>query len=118
MQPYAEVEGSLTKTARNAIALTVQSVVREDWTKMLEAVDVPLLAVYGDKDPVISHEACMDVVDGTVHARSILLPGAHHFPMLEQTARFTRLLRDFMDLRRPAGLEELTIKDEWRRRTR
>ena len=38
--------------------------------------------------------------------------------MLDQTAKFARLLRDFLDIDTPEQLQELTIKREWRRRTR
>jgi hypothetical protein len=38
--------------------------------------------------------------------------------MLDNTATFTRLVRDFMDVESPDDLQELAIKKEWRRRTR
>jgi hypothetical protein len=38
--------------------------------------------------------------------------------MLDQSAKFSRLLRDFMDVTGPDDLQDLTIKQEWRRRTR
>jgi hypothetical protein len=47
-----------------------------------------------------------------------VLPETHHFPMLDQPAKFGRLLRDFMDVETPEDLSDLTIKEEWRRRTR
>jgi pimeloyl-ACP methyl ester carboxylesterase len=117
-EPYSEVEGSLPKIARNAIALTIQSVARGDWRRTLAAIEVPFLAVYGDKDPVIDHTHCTDVADSGPHARSIVLPEAHHFPMLDRCGQFARLLKDFLDVQGPQELEELSVKQEWRRRTR
>ncbi len=117
-RPHAEVEMSLPKTAKNAIALTIQSVMRLDLRATLERVDVPLLTVYGDKDTVVSASQVDELEDNHFAARAIILPGAHHFPMLDQTAKFTRLLRDFVDLSTLEQLEDLTIKEEWRRRTR
>lgn len=38
-----------------------------------------------------------------------------HFPMLEDTTKFTRLLREFMET---SDVAKLKMKDEWRRRTR
>jgi pimeloyl-ACP methyl ester carboxylesterase len=117
-RPYSVVEASLPKTSKNAIALTIQSVARLDFRETLEEIDVPVLTVYGDRDNVISPAQADELENNHYAARAIVLSGAHHFPMLDQTAMFGRLLRDFMDLEGPEGLPDLTIKPEWRRRTR
>lgn len=117
-RPYSEVEMSLGKIAKNAIALTVQSVARLNLRETLDEIDVPFLTVYGDRDNVVSAEWADELEDNHYAARSIVLSEAHHFPMLDQTATFARLLRDFMDVDTPEDLQDLTIKEEWRRRTR
>jgi pimeloyl-ACP methyl ester carboxylesterase len=117
-RPYAEVEMSLPKIASNAVALTIQSVARLDLDELLDEIDMPLLSVYGDKDNVISTDQAKELGEHHYAARAIVLPGTHHFPMLDETARFTRLLRDFMDVETAEELRQLTIKKEWRRRTR
>jgi pimeloyl-ACP methyl ester carboxylesterase len=117
-RPYAEVEGSLPKIAKNAVALTIQAVAQLNLRQTLEAIDVPLLTVYGDKDGVIDPRQADEMENGHPLARAIVLPGAHHFPMLDQTAQFARLLRDFMDVEQLEDLQGLTLKQEWRRRTR
>jgi pimeloyl-ACP methyl ester carboxylesterase len=117
-RPYAEIEASLPKTSKNAIALTIQAVARLDFRETLEEIDVPVLTVYGDRDSVINPAQADELESDHYAARAIVLSGAHHFPMLDQTARFGRLLRDFMDLEGPEGLPDLAVKREWRRRTR
>jgi 3-oxoadipate enol-lactonase len=117
-RPHAEVEVSLPKIAKNAIALTIQSVARMDLKVTLEEIDVPVLTVYGDKDNVISPGQADELEDNHYAARAIVLEGAHHFPMLDQRVKFARLLRDFMALEGTEGLHDLTVKEEWRRRTR
>jgi pimeloyl-ACP methyl ester carboxylesterase len=117
-RPYSVVEASLPKTSENAIALTIQSVARIDFAELLEEIDVPVLTVYGDRDSVISPTQADELENSHYSARAIVLSDAHHFPMLDQTALFGRLLRDFMDLEGLEGLPDLTIKQEWRRRTR
>jgi hypothetical protein len=49
-------------------------------------------------------------------ARQLHLEQSRHFPMLDETSKFTRLLVDFVD----AGedLEAIELKEQWRRRTR
>jgi pimeloyl-ACP methyl ester carboxylesterase len=117
-RPYDEVEMGATKTAENAVALTIQAVARLDVQEIVEEIDVPLLAVYGAKDNVIDPVQADALEDDLYSARAIVLSRTHHFPMLDNTATFTRLLRDFMDVEGPEDLQELTIKKEWRRRTR
>ncbi len=117
-RPYPEVESSLPKMAHNAVALTIQAVARLDLREMLEEIDLPLLTVYGGKDPVIDPSAADELEGDHYTARAIVLPDAQHFPMLDEPARFARLLRDFMDVETPEELQELSVKKEWRRRTR
>jgi pimeloyl-ACP methyl ester carboxylesterase len=117
-RPYAEVERSLPKIANNVIALTIQAVARLDLRETFEEIDVPVLTVYGDKDNVISAEQADELEQNHYAARAIILPETHHFPMLDHTAQFSRLVRDFAEVDGPEGLQELAIKEEWRRRTR
>jgi pimeloyl-ACP methyl ester carboxylesterase len=117
-RPYAEVERSLPKIAENAIALTIQAVARLDLRETLERIDIPVLTVYGDRDTVISSNEADELEQNHYAARAIILPESYHFPMLDDTAKFARLLRDFADVDGPEGLQDLAIKEEWRRRTR
>ncbi len=117
-KPYPEVEMALSKAADNILSQTILSVARMDLRDTVQEVDVPMLTVYGEKDPVIDSSLAEDVETDHSVARAIVLPGTHHFPMLDQPATFTRLLRDFMDVEDQEDLLQLSIKKEWRRRTR
>ncbi|MGQ9598727.1 MAG: alpha/beta fold hydrolase [Anaerolineae bacterium] len=117
-RPYPEIEMSIAKIAPQAIARTVQAVAQLNVRLMLEEIDAPVLIVYGGKDVVIDPAQADELEDHLDGARAIVLPESHHFPMLDETARFARLLRDFMDIETPAELRELSVKQEWRRRTR
>jgi pimeloyl-ACP methyl ester carboxylesterase len=116
-RPYPEVEMSVPKTARNAIALTIQSVARLDLRSTCEQLQVPLLSVYGEKDSIVDARQADELEGNHSAARAIVLPDAYHFPMLDQQGTFARLLRDFMDIEQTDELWELAIKHEWRRRT-
>jgi pimeloyl-ACP methyl ester carboxylesterase len=117
-RPYPEVEQSVSKIANNAIALTIQAVARLNLQGILDEIDVPILTVYGEKDNVISPQQADQLENNHYAARAIVLSDAHHFPMLDQPAKFGRLMRDFMDVESPEDLQDLAIKEEWRRRTR
>jgi pimeloyl-ACP methyl ester carboxylesterase len=117
-RPYPEVEMSVQRTAKNAIALTIQSVARLDLSATFEKLEVPLLSVYGEKDSIVDARQADELGNNHSAARAIVLPDAFHFPMLDQEGAFARLLRDFMDIERADELWDLAIKQEWRRRTR
>jgi pimeloyl-ACP methyl ester carboxylesterase len=117
-RPHPEVEIGMPKMAHNAVALTVQSVARLDMRGILADVEAPLLMVYGDRDNVISSDEIEEQEGLEYAARTIVFPDAHHFPMLDQAAKLGRLLRDFLDVDTLEQLQDLTVKQEWRRRTR
>jgi hypothetical protein len=48
----------------------------------------------------------------------IELEGSGHFPMLDETVKFNRLLIDFLALDSGTSPRELQMKEEWRRRVR
>ena len=117
-RPHEEVEMGVNKTARNAIALTIQSVAQLELIDTLDEIDVPFLSVYGAMDNVVSPDQAAQLEENHYAARALVFAEAYHFPMLDQSAKFSRLLRDFMDVKVQDELQDLTIKREWRRRTR
>jgi pimeloyl-ACP methyl ester carboxylesterase len=82
----------------------------------LSVLSVPLLVVYGAGDSVITPSQSGDF-DGLGRAvRVISMPDARHFPMLDQSSRFNRLLMDFLNS--AEDISHLELKDEWQRRIR
>ncbi|MGZ6316076.1 MAG: alpha/beta fold hydrolase [Anaerolineales bacterium] len=82
------------------------------------AANVPCLLVYGQNDPsmrVPSVESALPLGDN-VH--QINLEDSGHFPMLDESARFNRLLTDFLALEPGLSPRELQLKEEWKRRVR
>jgi pimeloyl-ACP methyl ester carboxylesterase len=54
------------------------------------------------------------VQDLEQNVRQIVLRDSLHFPMLDEAAKFHRLVRDFLE----SDLASLVLKDEWKRRSR
>lgn len=75
---------------------------------------IPLLAVYGEKDTIVPHDHAQYLKDDNSEMphQLIVLPQTHHFPFLEQSNTFNRLLRDFLGSKG----EPVEIKNQWRRR--
>jgi pimeloyl-ACP methyl ester carboxylesterase len=75
------------------------------------------LMVYGQNDPAVT----VPMLDPTLTPSMIhvlLLEQAGHFPMLDDTARFNRLLTDFLALESGDTPRNLQLKEEWKRRVR
>ncbi|MGQ9627105.1 MAG: alpha/beta fold hydrolase [Anaerolineae bacterium] len=116
---YQPVQQEMKKTAENAILHSAQSVMELDLLADLESLKVPLLIVYGQKDRIVDpNQARLLSINATV--RSMYMAEAKHFPMLEESSKFNRLLRDFLELdfSKNGALGSLEFKDEWRRRVR
>ena len=101
-----------------AIEASLRGMPELDLREELRGLAAPYLLVYGDKDLMIAppDEAWHADLDGNVH--SIGLEDSRHFPMLDEAAKFNRLLADFLALKSGASLTDLGLKEEWRRRVR
>lgn len=80
--------------------------------------NLPCLFVYGQNDPAIPPPSVekMSAISHMMH--NIILDGSGHFPMMDETQKFNRLLIDFLALDSGASPQELQLKEEWKRRVR
>jgi pimeloyl-ACP methyl ester carboxylesterase len=117
---HPEVTKEVEKTNKEAINLSLQSVADIDMPSRIQSIgqwkDAMLLVVYGEKDDIIDPDPAQALDGQWDNIRPIGLSDSKHFPMLEEAAKFSRLLRDFLDVE--GDLKSLELKDEWRRRTR
>ena len=114
--PNREIEEEAGRAAEQVIPLSLQSFAEYDSLARLLKVNCNVLLVFGEKDDVIDPTPLRDLENKLSHIRHISLSESKHFPMVDEGAKFNRLLRDFAD--KEATLETLTLKEEWRRRTR
>jgi len=113
---YPEVQMEAGKTDVAAVVDSVRAIREEDLQRYLVTLEVPVLLVYGGNDPVISPPEGMWLNRLDDNVRAICLEECRHFPMLEETNKFNRLLRQFLEMRDSPDVLEL--KEEWRRRIR
>ncbi len=116
LNTYQEVALEAPKTDGEAVIHSVRSALSQDMLGQLEATDLPVILVYGQDDPIVTppDEDVIEDLDYNVNA--FILQEVQHYPMLEQTNKFNRLLRDF--LMHKDNWDEIQLKDEWRRRMR
>jgi len=86
-------------------------------TSRLLSGTTPILMVYGQNDPMITIPT-YDPLTMPEYTHSIVLEGTGHFPMLDDPARFNRLLTDWTALESGESPRDLQLKEEWRRRVR
>jgi pimeloyl-ACP methyl ester carboxylesterase len=117
---YKEVQSEAEKAGTGAIDQSVQSVAQVDILSRIQSIsqfdETVLLAVYGEKDDLVNPDPVKSLNSDWHNIRPIGLTESKHFPMLDEAAKFHRLLKDFLDVEN--DLSVLELKEEWRRRTR
>jgi pimeloyl-ACP methyl ester carboxylesterase len=79
-------------------------------------LNIPCLLVYGEKDQAIT--APSEDFSLSTMTHQVVLENSGHFPMIDETVKFNRLLTDFLALDQGLSPRELQMKEEWRRRVR
>ena len=105
-----------SKADGQAIAASMVGLQANNVFSSFRALNIPCLLVYGDKDPAIITPDGEYSLSTMTH--QIELEGSGHFPMIDETTRFNRLLTDFLALDSGLSPRELQMKEEWRRRVR
>jgi pimeloyl-ACP methyl ester carboxylesterase len=87
-----------------------------NWTG--DDMRTPCLVVHGQNDPAVSAPP-EDKVNGLPpRLHYVSLEQSGHFPMIDESPKFNRLLADFLALDSGISPRELQLKDEWKRRMR
>ena len=107
-----------SKSDPRAVAASMNSFQSDSLFTQFRYTDVPCLLVYGQNDPSISVPPAENNSSLSSHMHQINLEGSGHFPMLDETAKFNRLLIDFLALDSGLSPSELELKEEWKRRVR
>jgi pimeloyl-ACP methyl ester carboxylesterase len=90
----------------------VASILKADLRPDLTQLELPMLAVYSLNDSIVSHEQADLLRDDYRSLQVLKLHRSNHFPFLDQSNVFNRMLMDFL-LSEGTPVE---IKAEWRRR--
>lgn len=105
-----------SKADPQAIAASMVGLQSNNIFPAFRNLNIPCLLVYGDKDEAITTPSEDYSISTMVH--QVELDGSGHFPMIDETIKFNRLLIDFLALDSGTSPRELQMKEEWRRRVR
>jgi pimeloyl-ACP methyl ester carboxylesterase len=106
------------KVDGKAIAASLASIQEINTLDLASTLRTPCLLVYGQNDPAVPQPP-LETLDGLPEqSHTIFFEQSGHFPMLEESNKYNRLLNDFLSL--PAGVSprQLQLKEEWKRRIR
>ena len=106
------------KVDPQAIAGSMESLHADNLFGALRQTNVPCLFVYGQNDPAIPPPTSDKLTSLSHMMHQVVLDGSGHFPMMDETQKFNRLLIDFLALDSGASPQELQLKEEWKRRVR
>lgn len=84
----------------------------------LGRLQTPCLLVHGANDPVITAPDLDLVAAMPEQVHAVILENCAHFPMIDDSSRFHRLMADFLALAPGESPRSLQLKDEWKRRVR
>jgi pimeloyl-ACP methyl ester carboxylesterase len=70
---------------------------RSDASDLLGAFGGPVLVCVGDRDEVLSVEEARSMADGALLGSLVVFAGAGHLASVEQSARFTSVLLNFLE---------------------
>jgi len=114
---HSEVEQEMAKVAQNVMQESLRSAMDTDLRQITRQIHTPVLLVHGEKDTLVTPPEAAWLETLGENVRTILLPDAQHFLMLDEAGRFSRLLTDFLQVNDNEQLAALSVKEQWRRRT-
>lgn len=112
-QIHREIIEDTESLPEKLVDRVIQSVAKTDLREELAKLQLPLLAVYGERDTIVGPEHVHQLRDDHAFLQQVIrLPKSNHFPFLDQPNVFNRMLQDFLASQGDA----VQIKTEWRRR--
>jgi len=106
------------KADAEAIRISLESMETTSWLSYIMEMRTPCLFVHGLLDPVITLPADELMTRLPEITHTIVFEMSGHFPMLDEAAKYNRLLADFLALPSGESPRSLQLKEEWKRRIR
>ena len=106
------------KTDLTALQTSYDTLQVTNTLDIVKTLATPCLLVYGQNDPLVPPPPAETLADLPEQSHSVFFDQAGHFPMLDDSNKFNRLLSDFLALTSGESPRQLQLKEEWKRRVR
>ncbi len=107
-----------SKTDPQAVSASLDQMSLVNFSKLWSLNGTACLMVHGQNDPAVTAPGSEQVSVLPEQSHAILFEESGHFPMLDETSKFNRLMIDFLALRSGETPRDLSLKEEWKRRVR
>jgi pimeloyl-ACP methyl ester carboxylesterase len=87
---------------------------RDSW----RGIKTSCLLVNGQNDPAVDPPQIEQMADLPEQMHAVQFDQSGHFPMLDESSKFNRLMIDFLTLPSGESPRQLQLKEEWKRRVR
>lgn len=114
---FPEIDMELRKTDQSAVSKLAAEIYQGDFENDLANSPCPILSIYGAQDVVVTASHSNNFYTSADSRYLVKLDNCAHFPMLEETVKFNRLLLEFIHAD-DAALTEIAPKEYWQRRVR
>jgi pimeloyl-ACP methyl ester carboxylesterase len=106
------------KADLQAIQSSINELQNVKTLNVTQNLSTPCLYVHGQNDPAVElpSREILNLLPEQSHY--IVFEQSGHFPMLDETLKYNRLLSDFLSLSSGESPRNLQLKDEWKRRVR
>jgi pimeloyl-ACP methyl ester carboxylesterase len=117
--PTAEAARSdAPKADGAAIQTSLNGLVAANLSGLWRTTNISTLLVNGVNDPAVQPPRMDQLPNMPELVHSVAFEQSEHFPMLDETSKFNRLLTDFLSLSSGESPRDLQLKEEWKRRIR
>jgi pimeloyl-ACP methyl ester carboxylesterase len=95
---YREILEDVLKVTREAAQQSGHSLIRTDLRPQLKNLKMPVVAMHGGKDTVVSPAELHHFENGHLHnAHTVLFEKSQHFPMLDTPSEFHKRLQEALE---------------------
>jgi len=106
------------KTDPGAITQSLTGLLDEEVRGASKKMERACLLVNGQNDPGVTFPEIDALLALPEQTHGILFEQSGHFPMMDETPKFNRLLVEFLSLSSGDSPRQLQLKEEWKRRVR
>ncbi len=106
------------KTDPQVVQASIASLGLANLRDLWRSANTACLLVHGQNDPAIQPPRPEQLVELPDQMHAVCFDQSGHFPMLDETNKFNRLLIDFLALSSGESPRDLQLKEEWKRRVR
>lgn len=114
----AAVSSEAPKADQLAIQASLKDMKTIDLSELFENLSSTSLLVHSQNDPAIHTRTISEGDLNSSLAHQVIFQQSGHYPMLDESNKFNRLVADFMALGSGESPRHLQLKEEWKRRVR